>query len=360
MATAAAHADAKLLAFRRELDALHERTRAKLGAEDLAYLESILTWSRRCEIAGRGLIHVSLDPLTWSAGVLALWVHKQLETTELAHMIWHGAYDQVRGAEQHVASYRSKVPVWVPGWKHVHNVLHHGFTNIVGKDPDARFGSTRLVDNVPRRWYHRFQLAEVAFNWMNLLGNLNLHVCGLVDLYMRRAGDDDVLPDRSLATIAKMHARAMSAAIPYLAREYVLYPALAGPFFAKVMAGNWLSSVMRNVFTGAAIYSAHIADDVADYPRGTKAGDRAHWYAMQLASTRNFDVPRAISILVGALDRQIEHHLFPKLPPNRLREISNEVRALCDKHGMPYRSADWPATLRGMVDRVSSLGRAEM
>jgi NADPH-dependent stearoyl-CoA 9-desaturase len=61
------------MAFRRELDALHDPTRAALGAEDLAYLESILTWSRRCEIAGRGLLHVSLDPLTWSAGVFALW-----------------------------------------------------------------------------------------------------------------------------------------------------------------------------------------------------------------------------------------------------------------------------------------------
>lgn len=345
------------MAFRRELDELHERTRAKLGAEDLAYLESVLMWSRRFEVAGRGLLHVSLDPLTWSAGVFALWVHKQLETGELAHMIFHGAYDQVPGAEGIVEKFRSKLPVWVPGWKHVHNVLHHGFTNIVGKDPDARFGSSRLLENVPRRWYHRFQLAEVAFNWMNLMGNLNLHVCGLVDLYMRRAGDDDVLPDRSFATIAKMHANAVQAAAPYIAREYVLYPALAGPFAAKVLAGNWLSSVMRNVFTGVAIYSAHFGEELADYPLGTRAGDRAHWYAMQLATTKNFDVSRASSLLIGGLDRQIEHHLFPKLPPNRLREITREVRALCDKHGMPYRSASWSSQIRGMVKRAIELGR---
>jgi linoleoyl-CoA desaturase len=272
-------------------------------------------------------------------------------------MIFHGAYDHVPGAAQHVERFRTTLPVWVPGWKHVHNVLHHGFTNIIGKDPDARFGSTRLVENVPKRWHHRFQLAEVAFNWLNLMGNLNLHVCGLVDLYMRRAGDDDVLPDRSFATILKMHARAVSAAAPYIAREYLYYPALAGPGFLKVLAGNWLSSVMRNVFTGAAIYSAHIGEEIADYPRGTKAGDRAHWYAMQLATTKNFETSRAVSILIGGLDHQIEHHLFPKLPPNRLREIAKDVRAICEKHGMPYRTTKWSTTLRNMVARVSSLGR---
>ena len=364
MATAAAAPRAhdipldSLLAFRRGLDELHDRTRAKLGAEDVAHIEAILTWSRRFELAGRGLLHVSLDPFTWSAGVFALWIHKQLETAELAHNILHGTYEHVPGADHITPRFRSKLPVWVPGWKHVHNVLHHGFTNIVGKDPDARFGSSRLLENVPRRWFHRFQLAEVAFNWANLMGNLNLHVCGLVDFYMRRAGDDDVLPDRSFATIARMHARAVKAAAPYVLREYVFYPALAGPLFAKVLAGNWLSSVMRNVFTGAAIYSSHFGDEVADYPEGTRAGDRAHWYAMQIATTKNFDVPRAISLLVGGLDRQVEHHLFPKLPPNRLREITADVRALCEQHGIAYHTAPWGTTLRGLVKRALELGRA--
>ena len=359
MATATApQTNDALMAWRRELDELHERTRAKLGAEDVAYIENILAWSRRFEIAGRGLLHVSLDPLTWSAGVFALWVHKQLETAELAHNILHGTYDHVPGGEHVSSRFRSKLPVWVPGWKHVHNVLHHGFTNIVGKDPDARFGSSRLLANVPRRWFHRFQLAEVAFNWFNLMGNLNLHVCGLVDFYMRSAGDDDVLPDRTFATIARMHARAVAAAAPYVAREYMVYPALAGPAFLKVLAGNWLSSVMRNVYTGAAIYSSHFGEEVSDYPEGTRAGDRAHWYAMQLATTKNFDVSRATSILVGGLDRQIEHHFFPKLPPNRLREITGEFREICEKHGMPYRSAPGRATLRGLVTRALDLGRA--
>lgn len=36
---------------------------------------------------------------------------------------------------------------------------------------------------------------------------------------------------------------------------------------------------------------------------------------------------------------QIEHHLFPDLPSNRLREASIRVRALCEKYDLPYTTA---------------------
>jgi linoleoyl-CoA desaturase len=38
----------------------------------------------------------------------------------------------------------------------------------------------------------------------------------------------------------------------------------------------------------------------------------------------------------GNLCHQIEHHLYPDLPSNRLHEVSVRVRALCDKHDLPY------------------------
>src|SRR4029450_9653870 len=38
----------------------------------------------------------------------------------------------------------------------------------------------------------------------------------------------------------------------------------------------------------------------------------------------------------GNLCHQIEHHLYPDLPSNRLYEISMRVRAVCDKYDLPY------------------------
>ncbi|EUA06870.1 fatty acid desaturase family protein [Mycobacterium xenopi 4042] len=38
----------------------------------------------------------------------------------------------------------------------------------------------------------------------------------------------------------------------------------------------------------------------------------------------------------GNLCHQIEHHLYPDLPSNRLAEISLRVREVCDKYDLPY------------------------
>jgi hypothetical protein len=38
----------------------------------------------------------------------------------------------------------------------------------------------------------------------------------------------------------------------------------------------------------------------------------------------------------GNLCHQIEHHLYPDLPSNRLHEIAVQVRQVCDKYDLPY------------------------
>jgi NADPH-dependent stearoyl-CoA 9-desaturase len=40
--------------------------------------------------------------------------------------------------------------------------------------------------------------------------------------------------------------------------------------------------------------------------------------------------------MTGNLSYQIEHHLCPDLPSNRLAEISVRVRQVCDKYDLPY------------------------
>jgi linoleoyl-CoA desaturase len=76
---------------------------------------------------------------------------------------------------------------------------------------------------------------------------------------------------------------------------------------------------------------------------------------MQVEATHNFEVSLPISILCGGLDRQIEHHLFPRLAPQRLRQIAPAVRAVCEKHGVRYQSASWGRTLKKALARVRQL-----
>jgi fatty acid desaturase len=355
-------------AFGRAIDAIRARIEARMraddGATDVAYIKRVRRTSIAMEIAGRALIHVSLDPVTFVAGVAALWVHKQLEATEIGHTALHGAFDGLPGAGGFAAkTFRWKTPIDEASWRYAHNIRHHQYTNVVGRDPDIHFGATRLTAQTPHRRAHYVQLATVLADASSFLRGINLHVTGVEDAVVGngRAGRHgphdglDLLPDRSPAQIAGAFRRALRKMIPYYAKEYGLYPALAGPLFWKVALGNWLAETIRDLYSAATIYCGHVGDAVAEYPEGTRAGGRGAWYRMQVEAANNFEVSRPVSILCGALDHQIEHHLFPKLPTNRLREIAPEVRTACREHGVTYRTASWGKTLAGVVRRLARL-----
>jgi NADPH-dependent stearoyl-CoA 9-desaturase len=64
-----------------------------------------------------------------------------------------------------------------------------------------------------------------------------------------------------------------------------------------------------------------------------------------MLGTANFEVSPLLAISGGHLCYQIEHHLFPDLPSNRLPQISVRVRELCEKNDLPYNSASLPRQL---------------
>ena len=88
---------------------------------------------------------------------------------------------------------------------------------------------------------------------------------------------------------------------------------------------------------------------------GLVADLKAFAQTLGVEATNNFEVSRPISMLCGGLDRQIEHHLFPKLAPERLRQIAPEVRAVCEKFGVKYRTASWGKTLKGAFAHIAKL-----
>ncbi|HET6335808.1 MAG TPA: hypothetical protein VFG30_21430, partial [Polyangiales bacterium] len=79
--------------------------------------------------------------------VASLSVHKLLMFMEVGHTVLHGAYDKLPGAEKYrSAGFHWKAPVDEKSWCTAHNVRHHQYTNVAGRDPDLDFGVLRLSD----------------------------------------------------------------------------------------------------------------------------------------------------------------------------------------------------------------------
>jgi linoleoyl-CoA desaturase len=345
-----------------ELDALKARVQAQLGAEDLAHVERIQRISTAAEIVGRVLLHVSLDPLTWSAGVAALWLHKQLEATELGHTALHGAYDKLPGAERWKSEgFAWDVPIDEESWRAGHNHKHHGNTNVAGRDPDIHFGPIRLTEQTPHTEAHGRQAWWLLFVVPTFGFGMNLHFTGVADVLADNGLSTklDVLPDRKPETVRAAWKRALRKYVPYYAKNFGFYPALAGPLWWKVLAGNLAAETLRDIYSAATIYCGHVGEDVASWPEGTRPSSRGEWYAMQIEATNNYEVSLPVSILCGGLDRQIEHHLFPQLPPPRLRQIAPEVKAIAQRHGITYKTDTWGRTIKKALAHIRRLSRDE-
>jgi fatty acid desaturase len=349
----------RLRLFGEELDALKARVYARVGADDVRHVRRLNVFSRCMEVVGRGLIFFSPEPLSFLLGVGALWVHKQLQATEIGHTSLHGAYNRLPGAEKFASkTYRWDTPIDEESWRYAHNVRHHGNTNVAGKDPDIHFGTVRLTEQTPHDAHHTRQLAvTLAIIFPNFTFFIASHVSGLNDVFFDNGRPEklDFLPDRSKESVRKAWRQGLRKYVPYYLYNYLLWPALAGPMFWKVLLGNYLAETLRDVYSAATIFCGHVGDEVKSYPAGTRAHGRGEWYAMQIEAANDFEVPLPVSVLCGALDRQIEHHLFPQLPPQRLREIAPEVRATCAKYGVEYKTDTWGRTLRKALGAIGRL-----
>jgi linoleoyl-CoA desaturase len=315
------------------------------------------------------LIAVSPGPASFSIGVLSLWVYKQLQATEIGHAALHGAYNRVEHAgKYHSREHQWQIPIDEASWIRGHNGRHHGLTNVAGHDADIHFGPVRLTEDTPHRFAHYFQLPfTLFFLFPNFTALMNLHFTGVSDVWSgKRAGKYDFIEDDSPASVRDAYRRALRKYVPYYAKEYLMWPTIAtvafgwwlGPLvFAKSLLGNWMAEVLRDVYSAVTIHCGHVGEQTHSYPEGTLPRSKGERYAMQVEATNNFEVPWLVSVFCGALDRQIEHHLFPTLPTNRLREISAEVRSVCVAHDVEYRTDTWPRTLARALAQIARLSR---
>jgi fatty acid desaturase len=64
--------------------------------------------------------------------------------------------------------------------------------------------------------------------------------------------------------------------------------------------------------------------------------DELDFFRRQVITARNVYSNAFYDFWYGGLNYQIEHHLFPNLPRNKLREAQQIVRAFCAEHGVAY------------------------
>ena len=136
----------------------------------------------------------------------------------------------------------------------------------------------------------------------------------------------------------------------------MIFPALSGPFFLFPLAGNVTANLVRNVWSFTIIFCGHFPEGTHEFTEEeTENESRGQWYYRQLLGSANLSGSRPFHILAGNLSFQIEHHLFPDLPANRYAEISDEVREICERYGIPYNVGPLGKQFGSVVKKICRL-----
>ncbi len=215
-------------------------------------------------------------------------------------------------------------------WWNKHCVVHHPTPNLIGKDDDIDLSPFFAItddrwNKGPFRFLHRVQwlLIPVALSF----NEFNIQRSGWVFLIKK-------LRDRHERKAS--HWIDVAALLSHWA-TWVLLPML---FFAPIDVIGFY--VLRMALMG---YAMFIGFAPAHFPPEAEAAEAdqktADFILRQTATTVNFRTGRFGALLCGGVEYQIEHHLFPWIPPYYYPELSKTVSEFCRQHGYPYRTLGW-------------------
>jgi fatty acid desaturase len=221
-------------------------------------------------------------------------------------------------------------------WTGKHN-RHHANPNHEDEDPDIQISVLAFTAEQAAakrgavRWLAGHQ--AVLFFPLLLLEGLSLHVAG-VKAVLRREVKAVPLEGALLATHVAL----------YLAAVFWVLPPAQAVVFIAVHQGLW------GVYMGCSFAPNHKGMPTVS------AGQRLDFLRKQVLTSRNVRGGRVVDFLLGGLNYQIEHHLFPSMPRANLRRAQPLVEQFCARNGIPYSQTSAFGSYRQVLSHLHAVG----
>ena len=216
-------------------------------------------------------------------------------------------------------------------WKQKHNIIHHTYTNVDGIDDDISF--SKLIRSCEtQQWMpvHRVQhlylpimYSLTSFAWMFGTDYVKYFTKKVHTTPMSKMDTSE----HFIFWISKLINISYYIIIPLLLKGWLFWLL----FFVSLHVV--LGLVLAVVFQLAHIVE-HTEFEVATIePKMVES----EWAVHQVKTTANFAPKnKIISWMVGGLNFQIEHHLFPRISHIHYPELSKIVKKTCEKFNLPY------------------------
>jgi len=233
-------------------------------------------------------------------------------------------------------------------WNVKHNVIHHAYTNVDGLDDDIDIQPWMRMSTTQKKYrMHKYQH---LYFWIlyALLYTLWIFILDYSKYFKGRIGN--------------MPLKKMSTADHLMFWGFKLFHAFLFVGLPIYMIGfsYWLIGfVIFTSFAGLVIslvfQLAHTVEHTA-FPVANVDTNRLEdeWAVHQIKTTANFATNnKLVSWLVGGLNFQIEHHLFPKISHVHYPAISKIIREACEEYRLAY--IEFPKVRYAVASHVAFL-----
>jgi linoleoyl-CoA desaturase len=254
-------------------------------------------------------------------------------TFNIQHDGGHGAYSNYAWVNRLAAATMDLIGASSYLWHFKHGVYHHTCTNVPGHDTDIDTGElARLAPQQPRRWVHRWQhyymwalYGLMASRW-HLLGDFQ-------DIAKGRIGPHRMPRPRGRDLALFVGGKVFSLGV------ILFIPMIWHPVWVVVLFYLLVTGIM-GVVQAVVFQLAHCVEE-ADFPEphdGTQRMDNA-WAEHQVETTVDFARrSRVLCWLLGGLNFQVEHHLFPRICHINYPALSKIVEEVCREFGVRYKA----------------------
>ncbi|OOG37534.1 acyl-CoA desaturase [Rhodanobacter sp. C05] len=214
-------------------------------------------------------------------------------------------------------------------WKHAR--FHHTWVNVAGHDSDIDLGVLgRLSPLQPRRPWHRWQhfylwvlYGVTAIRW-HLYGDFRDMITGTVGErpFARPRGWD-----LAVFVIGKLAFFTLAFGLPLVFHS-----------IGAVLLFYTVTAAVAGVLLALVFQMAHVVEEAA-FPEPHEGGQQMDtpWAIHQLETTVDFARGnRVLSWLIGGLNFQVEHHLFPRISHVHYPAVARVVEETCREFGVTY------------------------
>jgi fatty acid desaturase len=225
------------------------------------------------------------------------------------------------------------------GWWQSKHTRHHANPNKVGADPDIELGAVAMTPAMATRHRHpllRWLVAHQGWYFfpLLLLEGLSLHVEAIKRVIDRKPVQRRWVEAGFLAV--------RLGGLLVLVLLVLPLPKAAG-FLGVELA-------VFGLYMGATFAPNHIGMPLVS-PRL-----KLDFLRRQVLTSRNISGGRWVSVLMGGLNHQVEHHLFPSMARPHLRRLAPLVAAHCAAEGVPYTETTLWESYRQVVVYLNTVG----